>query len=174
MVIGTWLIAGHAIGARAQELEPVKTEIDKWLQRKVHHAHHVPLLERSRAVNFTSSPFIESGEREIAELRRTGQRTASIGKQCDSVFRFYLIQKIEILIDTHRQYDRIVQFQRLVDLSMSLDIFDDTCVDSINGEILSNPSCKVVVCYDDGVSDATIFFQECQVSLVLVTLDEVV
>ena len=172
--IGTWLVAGHAVLARTQQLEPVKSEIDKFLQWKVHHAQHVPLLERPRALNFTPSAFIEFGERDITELRRASQRTASVGKQCDSVFRLYLIQKIEILIDLHRQYDRVVQFQRLINFSMRLDIFDNTCVDSIKWEILPNPSRKVVVRYNNGVSQAVIFFQEWQVSVVLVTLDEVV
>ena len=168
------LIAGPTVGARAQQLEPVKPEIDKWLQWKVHHAQHLPRLEGTRAFSSTPSAFIEFREREITELRRTRQRTTSVGKQCNSVFRFNLIQKIEILIDSHRQHDRIVQFHRFIDFSVSLDIFDNTCIDLIKGEILPNPSRKVVICCDNEISYAMIFFQEWQVSLVLVTLDEVV
>ena len=57
---------------------------------------------------------------------------------------------------------------------MGLDILDDACVDMIFGKVLSNPSCKIVVCYDDGITSAMIFSQQRQVALILVTLDNVV
>ena len=52
------LVASQLIGARPQQLETVKAEVDVGLQWKVHHAQQVTFLVHDGALKFTTFTFV--------------------------------------------------------------------------------------------------------------------
>ena len=60
-----------------------------------------------------------------------------------------LLEELEIFVNTHGQYDRVVELHRRLYLAMRFDVFDDAGIEPVVGEILANPSRKIVIRADD-------------------------
>ena len=70
-----------------------------------------------------------------------------------------LLEEVEILVDDHRQYDRVIQVHRLLDFRIRVDVLDDARVEPIVGKIAADPACQIVIGADNRIAGTVVLVQ---------------